>query len=153
DAPVTPGTFAVSLATGFVNEAFLGNTIDARGSSTALDFGLIGNQFGARVVGNHFLGGHEAFRITAAPSESPVTWGWTHAPLLGAPVEANTVEDSLIGGVLDVEHNAYTKSDAGRVYFSGTFQNNTGVWSAAFLASRAAAGVTTPPALVTVGDA
>lgn len=153
DAPITPGKFAVSLATGFVNEMYLGNTVDARGSSTVMDLVLVGNQFGARVVGNHFLGGGQAFKITAAPSETPVTWGWTHAPFLGATVESNTIEDTLHGGALDVEHGGSIKQDAGRVYFSGTFVNNTAVWSAAFLDARAKAGVADPPTMVTVGDA
>lgn len=153
DAPITPGKFAVSLATGFVNEMYLGNTVDARGSSTALDMVLAGNQFGVTVVGNHFIGGATAFKITACPSETPVNWGWTHAPLLGATINSNVVEDTYYGGNLDVEHGGSIKSDSGRVYFSGSFVDNTGIWSSAFLASRTAAGVTVPPALVTVGDA
>jgi hypothetical protein len=152
DAPITPGSFAVSLSTGFVNDMFLGNTVDARGSSTALDMILAGNQFGVSVVGNHFLGGEYAFRITACPSETPVTWGWTHAPCLGATVNSNKVEGTLYGGLLDVEHAPYITSDAGRVYFSGSFSYNTGVWSAHYLAARSAAGVTAPPVLVAVGD-
>ena len=152
DAAITPGKFAVSLATGFVDEMYLGNTVDARGSSTAQDMVLVGNQFGATVVGNHFIGGGTAFKLTAGPSETPVNWGWTHAPFLGATINANIVEDTDYGGILDVEHGGSIKSDGGRVYFSGSFLNNTGIWSSAFLAARTAKGVTAAPALVTVGD-
>ncbi len=150
--PITPGTFAVSLETGFVDETFQGNTEDCRGSTTAEDLVLVGNQFGLKVVNNTFLGGASAFKITAAPSESPMMWGWSHAPLLGATITGNTFQDSVQGGLLDVEHASSVASDAGRVYFSGTFSNNTGVWTPAFLAAEAAAGTPVTPVLVTVGD-
>jgi hypothetical protein len=153
NAPIAPGSFAVSIATGFVNETYQGNTIDARGSSVANDLVLAGNQFGARILNNTFLGGKNAFQLTAYPSEAPNIWGWTHSPFLGATIAGNTIEDSLNGGVLDVLHNPYSKSDAGRVYFSGTFTNNTGVWDAAFLAARAQnPAANGPPVLVTLGD-
>ena len=100
-------------------------------------------------MNNTFLGGNYGFKITACPSQSPVTWGWTHAPLLGATISGNTFQDTVHGGTLDVEHNAYSTSDAGRVYFSGTFADNTGVWTAPFLA----AGHPGPTTFVTVGDA
>lgn len=152
DSPIMPGRFAVSLATGFVGETYQGNTVDSRGSSTSAGLVLAGNQYGAAVVGNHWLGGNDSFWLSAYPSEAPDVWGWTHAPFLGATVKGNTSEDALRGGLLDVGHNPYTKTDAGRVYFSATFLDNTGVWSAAFLAARPGSGVTDPPALVTVGD-
>ncbi|MCA1685000.1 MAG: hypothetical protein LC745_03255 [Planctomycetia bacterium] len=151
DTPVAPGRFAVSLVTGFVNETFQGNTEDVRGSSAAGDLVLVGNQFGVKVRDNTYLGGSSGFKITACPSQSPVTWGWTHAPLLGATIEGNTFVDTIHGGSLDVEHNAYATSDAGRVYFSGTFSDNTGIWTAPFLASQAAAGNPSPPGLRSAG--
>ena len=114
---------------------------------------LAGNQFGAKVVGNHLIGGKQAFLISAYPSETPNIWGWTHAPILGVTIQGNTIEDTQLGGVLDVEQSLYTKSDAGRVYFSGSFLNNSGVWSASYLSARSQSGVTSPPTLVTVGDA
>lgn len=153
DSPVTPGSFAYSIATGFVNETYQGNTIDSRGSSTADDLVLAGDQFGAKVIGNTFLGGNQAFRIEAYPSEAPEQWGWTHAPFLGAAIQGNTVIDTISGGLLDVEHDAYSETNAGRVYFSGSFTGNTGIWDAGFLAARAKLGVASPPTLVTVGDA
>ena len=153
DSGVSPGRFAISIATGFVDETYQGNTIDARGSSTALDFVLAGNQFGAKVQGNHWLGGMQAFQVTAFPSETPNLWGWTRAPILGLTFQGNTVEDTLLGGLLEVQHSGYMKTETGRVYFSGSFVNNTGVWSADYLAARAQSSVTEPPTLVTIGDA
>jgi hypothetical protein len=146
-APITPGRFAVSLSTGFVNETYQGNTIDARGSSVANGLVLPGNQFGAKIVNNVFLGGNNAFQISADPTESPDIWGWSHVPFLGATIEGNTIQDVLNGATIDVQHSAYTKSNLGRVYFSGTFVNNTGIWDAGFPAGQ------TSTRLLTVGNA
>jgi hypothetical protein len=153
DGSITPGKFAVSLATGFVNETYQGNTIDASGSTLAQDFVLAGNQYGARIVGNTLIGGQVGFRLVSTASEAPVVWGWSHTPFLGATIMGNTVENSVLGSQIDVERNAYTKSGAGRVEFTGSFVLNTGLWTSAFLAQRSALGVTTPPVLVTVGNA
>ncbi|GAC1470050.1 MAG: hypothetical protein NVSMB9_14680 [Isosphaeraceae bacterium] len=152
DTPITPGRFAVSLATGFVNETYQGNFVDSRGSSTVDNLVLAGNQFGARILGNHWIGGSHAFQLTAYPSETPNIWGWTHAPFLGATVRGNIVENTLHGGQLDVLHNPYSKTNAGRVYFSGSFDENRGVWSAEYLAARKLAGVYDFPTLLTIGD-
>ena len=152
DGSITPGKFAVSLATGFVNETYQGNTIDASGSTLAQDFVLAGNQYGARVVDNTLIGGQVAFRLVSTASESPVVWGWSHTPFLGVTIAGNTVENSVLGSQIDVERNAYTKSGAGRVEFTGSFVDNTGLWTAAFLAELPALGVTAPPVLVTVGN-
>ncbi|MFO0907596.1 MAG: hypothetical protein U0794_04410 [Isosphaeraceae bacterium] len=152
DSPIQPGSFAISIATGFVNETYQGNTIDIRGSTHADALVLAGNQFGARVIGNTIQGGNHAFRISAVPTEMPNIWGWSHAPFLGATILGNTVQDSMVGGYVDVERNTYTKSSAGRVYFTGSFQFNTGLWTSAFVARRAAAGLSTQPVLVTVGN-
>ena len=83
DAPITPGDIAISITqAGFVNETFQGNTIDSRGSSTATDLVLAGNNFGTQVLDNHLLGGVLAFVIDAYPTESPDIWGWSHCPVL-----------------------------------------------------------------------
>lgn len=153
DAPIAAGSVAVSIVTGFANETYQGNSVDVRGSSTAADLVLAGNQFGAKVIGNLFEGGQYAFRLLAYASESPEFFGWSHAPFLGATIQGNTVEDTLLGGQLDVFHSADTKTVSGRVYFSGSFTNNTGIWSAAFLATRANLPGLPAPALVTIGDA
>ncbi len=152
NTPITPGSFAVSLDTGFVNETFQGNTINAIGSSTAQDMVLVGSQFGVTVANNTFEGGLSGFKLTATPSEVPVVWGWTHDPFLSATITGNTIQDTVQGGILDVEHSSYTTADAGRVYFTGSFLNNTGIWTAPFLAAQSAAGNHGQPVFVTVGD-
>src|SRR5262249_36010667 len=83
----------IALATGFVDEVFEGNTIDARGGRKAAGLVLVGNHFGTVVRRNHLLGGGNAWRITAAPTEVPRIWGWSHAPFLGGVIEDNTIED------------------------------------------------------------
>ena len=90
DAPARRATTPSRSRPGFVGETFRENTIDSRGGSVAANLVLVGNQFGLKVIDNHLLGGGEAFRITAAPTEKPVHWGWSHAPLLGATIEGNT---------------------------------------------------------------
>ena len=153
NSPVVPGSFDISVATGFVNMVIDGNRIDARGSSVANDLVLAGNQFGVQVTNNTLLGGNNAFQISAYPTEGPYIWGWTHAPTLGALIENNTLVDNLQGGRIDVQLNQYTKSSTGRVYFTGAFLNNQAIWTSAYLSTEAAAGVTVAPRLVTVGNA
>jgi hypothetical protein len=137
DTPLDPGTTAISITTGFVNLSVVGNTIDTRGSSTAQDLVLPGNQFGLHVRNNTLIGGAVGFLIAAYPSESPSLWGWTHMPVLGATISGNTVEDTFEGGVLDVDHGANTKSNVGRVYLSALLTNNTGVWTGDFVSQLA----------------
>ena len=91
----------------------------------ALPLLLAGNHFGTRVVGNHLLGGGEAFRIVACPTERPCGWGWSRAPMLGLTIEENTIEDSPRAGLLAVEHNPHAKPTSGRVYLTGEFRDNT----------------------------
>lgn len=115
----------------------------------AAGFVLVGNHFGTRVAGNHVLGCGEAMRLTAAPTESPGAWGWSHAPFFGLELEGNTFEDSLRGVTIAVEHGPPVKSSRGRVYLSGRSRGNTFRSSAGFLKSRGEPG---PPPALTVGD-
>lgn len=142
DAPMPRGDYLISIAGGFVDETFQGNTIDARGSSVAVDLFLAGNHFGAKVLDNHFLGGDSAFRINATPTESPVHWGWSHAPVFGLTVDGNIIEDALDGATIEVEHGPQIKTNKGRVYLSGSVTNNLVRWSDSFLARHPA-----PPGL------
>jgi hypothetical protein len=153
-APLPADTGAISISTGFVNETYQGNTIDDRGSSTAAGMVLVGNHFGTIVLNNTFIGGGSAFLIAAAPTESPNVWGWSHAPVLGVVIKGNTLEDTLEGGLIDVQHSVHVKSNTGRVYFSGLLADNTVVWTPDFLA-QVAPGGTSPSSLgaITVGDA
>jgi hypothetical protein len=149
DDPLPPGDFAVSIAPGFVGERFESNRIDARGGSVAAGFVLVGNHFGTNIVDNHVLGCGEAFRLTAAPTESPGPWGWSHAPFLGVTIERNTIEDSLRGLTLSVELGPPVKSSRGRVYLSATSRGNLVRWTPPFLQARGKDG---PPPAFTLGD-
>lgn len=150
DAPLPTGSYAISIASGFVGETFRGNTVDARGSSAAGDMIFAGNHYGATIADNHLLGGADGLLATAAPTEHPGDWGWSHAPFLGATITGNTFEDNIRAATLIVEHSTAIKSDAGRVYFSGVLANNAVVWTAPFLAARGSANL---PSGLTVGEA
>jgi hypothetical protein len=154
DTPLPSGSYAISISTGFVNETFEGNTIDSRGSTTDEDMVFAGNQFGLQVLNNTLLGSNTALQIDATATESPVVWGWSHAPVFGATIAGNTIEDSVLGARIFVEHSQYTKSsDNGRVYFSGTIANNTGIWSAGFVAQETQTGATNQLTVLTINDA
>jgi hypothetical protein len=129
DPPLPKGDYAVSLASGFVGMSLERNRIDARGGSVALPILLAGNHFGTRVIGNHLLGGGDAFRIVACPTERPCGWGWSRVPMLGLTIENNTIEDSPRGGLLAVEQNDKARTTLGRVYLTGTFRGNTAVYT------------------------
>ena len=131
DAPIALDTPAVSVATGFVHETFEGNTVDCRGSTIAAPLVLAGNLFGVKVIGNKFFGGGETVRLHASPSESPVHWGWSHAPFLGGIFADNLVEDAGGGGTLGfgVEHGPAIKANQGRVYMSLDLTGNTFRWT------------------------
>ena len=146
--PLPAGNYAISIATGFVDETYSGNTIDARGSSTAVPLVLAGTQFGTQVVGNTFLGGGSSFSIQATPTEAPVTWGWSHTPVLGLVVADNTLVDSASGGVLTIGQDPNARPDDGRVYMTATLKDNVVRWSASYLASLGSAG---PPVAFVVG--
>ena len=134
--PLPQGDYAVSISTGFVNETYSHNTIDTRGSTIAGDMVLIGNQVGTKVLDNTLEGGGQALLLQSSPTESPVQWGWSHSPVLGAVVAGNTLIDSTQGGVIDVQHGAAIKSDKGRVYLTATLSNNVIDWTAPFLAQQ-----------------
>ncbi len=69
--PLPAGTTAVSIATGFVNQTFDGNTIDCRGSSTAADMVLVGNHFGLTVRDNQILADQSPLKLAASTTEAP----------------------------------------------------------------------------------
>ena len=156
DEPLPPGVEAVSIATGFVDETFRDNVLDLRGSKVAAGLVLVGDHFGTRVSGNTLKGGGEAIRLTAAPTEWPVSWGWSHAPALGVVVAGNTIEDAWRGATITVEHGPAVKSSKGRVYLTASLTGNTFRWTAPFLARLAREEAETSkatPRAWTIGDA
>ena len=153
DDPLPQGSYEISIATGFVGETYEGNTVDARGSSVADPLVLAGDEFGTQVINNTFMGGDQALRIVAPPTEAPDVYGWSHAPVLGLVVDGNTLVDSVKGGVLSVLHDATTRPDEGRVYLSATLADNVVRWSTTFLGRQAS--VSAPagaPRAFTIGD-
>jgi hypothetical protein len=151
DAPLPKGADVISITPGFVDEAFEGNSVDARGGRGAACLVLAGNQFGARVRNNRFLGAGEAFRLLAFPSEVPSIWGWTHVPFFGGLVEGNVIEDSETGGSVGVDHGPAIKSNKGRVYMTVTLKDNIVRWSEPFLSRLARTEAKRPAAGITLG--
>ena len=130
DAAIPAGTEVVSISTAFVGETFQKNRVDVRGGRRSSPLVLAGNNFGTKVIKNHFLGGEFAVRLTAFPTESPVMWGWSHAPFLGGVIEGNVLEDAEKGGLLGVEHDGrFIKTNQGRVYMTATLNDNVVRWS------------------------
>jgi hypothetical protein len=139
----------LSIASGFVRQTYRGNQIDARGSTGAGCLVLVGNHFGLTVDDNHFLGGNDSFKITATPTENPVHWGWSRAPMMGARITRNLLEDSIRGGVIGVEHSAQVKTTRGRVYTSVLLSQNRVRQSPEFLSRFASRN---PPGFL-IGEA
>jgi len=139
EPPIPSGTDVVSISAGFVAEVFQENLIDIRGGRKSDCLVLVGNHFGTRVIRNHLLGGGHAFRMTACPTETPLIWGWSHAPFLGGVIEGNVLEDSEGGGVLGLEHDRRSvKSSVGRTYMAVRVRQNVVRWSEPFLRSMGA---------------
>lgn len=124
DEPLPSDDAAVSIATGFLGERFESNSIEARRGTVAAGLVLVGNHFGTVVARNHVIGCGEALRLTAAPTEHPGPWGWSHAPAFGVIVEGNTFEEAARGATLAVEYGPPVKSSRGRVYLSATLTGN-----------------------------
>jgi hypothetical protein len=154
DPPVPKGTEAVSISRGFVGENFERNQIDIRRGRKSAGMVFVGNHFGTSLVKNHIQGGDLALKFTACPTESPVTWGWSHAPVLQAVINDNTFEDSEGGAALGVEHSARdVKSNKGRTYMSIAMNRNVVRWSEPFLKRRTASGEKIPPPGLILGYA
>ncbi len=121
------GYYVVEVTGGFVNNSIINNTLDLTGkSSTGIQ--LDGEDYGTRIIGNHFIGGtiydnvYTGTAISLAPRSSrrpsgngafPLPAGWTALPNLGAVIEDNTIQDSLGGIMIGVQHGAnYWASDS-----------------------------------------
>jgi hypothetical protein len=145
DQALPRGSYVIALAHGYSNLKIggtgvgQGNSINIQGSDST-DFSLGGYEFGTQVVGNHFIGGGDSIGLTSGfnigsfvtQDLTPFPWGWTHTPEFGIAVDSNTFEDLVAPGVIRVDHstnpqwwNDFIKSNAGRVYYTGEFNNNT----------------------------
>jgi hypothetical protein len=152
DTAVPAGTDIVSISSGFVGEIFQDNRIDIRGGRRSDGLAFIGNHFGTKVLNNQILGGSHSFRMTACPTETPLIWGWSHAPFLGGLIEGNTLEDANHGAIFGLEHDPrYIKSNQGRVYMMVQARHNVFRWSDAFLDRFLAANSQQAPVALTLG--
>jgi hypothetical protein len=131
DRPIDPYASAVTIAPAFVDYRFEQNVIDSRGSSAAGNLVLVGNHYGSHVQNNTFLGG-DGVKITAAPTELPVAWGWSRAPMLELTFADNRIEDARRGGFVAVEHGRPMKSTVGRLYMTARIERNLVRWSQGF---------------------
>jgi hypothetical protein len=175
------GYYVVEVTAGFVNNAIVNNTLDLSGKSST-GIVLNGEDYGTRVVANHFIGGtiyDTVYTGTAislgagaysAPSGNgafPLPAGWTTLPNLGTVIEGNTIQDSLGGITIGVQHavsywesHVITPSETGRVFLTASVTDNTFEFDSSFLGSWARAYVadgnnpaenSTPPT-VTIGS-
>ncbi len=152
EPPLPDGVPDISIATGFIRETFSRNTIDARGGSHAANLVLVGNHFGTSVVENRLIGAGTAFKITASPTEQPIHWGWSHAPMMGLRIERNSIVDPLRGGFLAVERGEAIKSSRGRAYLSAAFRDNVLIGSDQFGATWKSRKDVLMPRPIEIGD-
>ena len=154
------GYYVIEVTGGFVDNTVANNTINLSGkSSTGVVFN--GEDYGTRIVGNHFIGGstYETVYTGTAISLSAVDYsapggygpfpmpaGWTTLPDLGTVIEGNTIDDSLGGMVIGVDHGinywasqVETTSETGRVFLTASVTNNTFEFDSSFLSSWASA--------------
>lgn len=126
---------AVSVTEGgFTGLVFERNQIDGPARSKATGFVLVGQHFGTIVRENVVRGCEVPMRITAAPTERPVMWGWSHAPMFGLKIEGNRFEGCERPALLAVEWGAPIKSSAGRLYLTARLdRSNTGSADAAWI--------------------
>jgi hypothetical protein len=148
------GYYVIEVTAGFVNNAITNNTLDLSGkSSTGVVFN--GDDYGTTIVGNDFLGGTTyenvytgtaismGATINSAPSGSgqfPLPAGWTALPNLGVVIEGNTIQDSLGGILIGVQHSEDywgaeigSTSLTGRVFITANVIDNTFKFDTAFL--------------------
>ena len=137
DKPLPQGDLIIAIGRGFVDQTFRGNTIDLRGMHPGNAALVInGNHWGARVVGNTFLGGN-GLHIHAGSNEygfeTPsvqqhlASWGWSRLPVFDLTIDGNTFVDASIE--LAVSHGQKNKANSGRTYFTGELSNNRIDWS------------------------
>jgi hypothetical protein len=153
-APPPGGYYLVEVTGGFVDNTIAGNTLDLKGkSSTGIK--VDGEDYGTAIVGNHFIGGtiyddgyngtaiNLGGAIASASTQGvafPMPWGWTALPSLGATIAGNTIQDSLGGVQIAVEHyinywasTVNSTSLTGRVFVTATVTGNTFEWYSSFL--------------------
>lgn len=130
DRELPDGDYDVSITPGFLRTTIEANRIDCRGSTEGHPVVLTGNHYGTQVVRNTLQGGANAFRLSAYATNHPHGYAWSHTPQFDLLVESNAVIDSHLGGLLAVYHGTQQKTNAGRVYLTGSVLGNTFQWTA-----------------------
>jgi hypothetical protein len=151
DAPLPAEAGVISMSRGFVDEAFVRNTIVAREARGAQALVLVGNHFGTVVRDNRIVGAGEGLPDHGHAHRTPDDLGMVARPVPRRRDRGNTIEDSERGGLLGVEHGKGIKTNAGRVYMSVTLRNNTVRWGEEFLARLRRGEAKGPPPGITVG--
>ena len=174
------GYYVIEVTGGFINNSIIDNNLDLTGkSSTGIQ--LDGEDYGTRITGNHFIGGTTyntvytgmAISLGAAINSAPSGYGafplpsaWTALPNLGTVIEDNTIEDSLGGIMIGVQHGVNywatyvgTTSETGRVFLTATVDNNTfefdsswlSTWASAYVADGNNPAESSTPPTITIG--
>ena len=114
----------VSIATGFIDQTYCNNYIDARGT-LSFPIVLAGNHFGTKLQNNILLGGSMPCRLTACPSEEPISRGWTRSPMFGLEVTGNQIVDCDGNAEILVETEGLPPLHQNCVYMSIMMNSNT----------------------------
>jgi hypothetical protein len=113
-----------SIGKGFVNQIYQNNTIDATATLSS-PLVLVGNHYGTQILDNYFVGGL-GFKITACPTEHPIEWGWTRAPMQMLRIVNNKVINNLTIGQLGTEAGiAKFPTNPDRTYLNANMRANT----------------------------
>ncbi|MBI1323818.1 hypothetical protein GC170_11635 [bacterium] len=123
----------VSVNRGISNLSIRNNSIDQTDRPQSRALVLVGNLYDVDVTDNRIFGGFRGFQITAYPSETPLTWGWTRNPIFGLNFTGNEFTDVLWYNQIGVSHNAAARSNFGHLYLDGTVAGNIFRWSERFL--------------------
>ena len=157
--PPSGGYFVIEVNFGYVNNAFINNTINLSGK-TSTGLKIDGNTFGDQIIGNQVTyastwqgvfppvamvigaGTNSGSTDNLTPDQAvpyPLPSNWTTVPNLGVIVDGNTLRDSL-GIELGIEpYMAYYSAQdelalsTGRVYFTGSVVSNTFEWDSSLL--------------------
>jgi hypothetical protein len=127
---------AVSVNSGITNISMTGNLIDQRDRPLSLASVLVGNLYSLNFSANTIIGGFRGLQVIAYPSETPRDWGWTRNVVFDATITRNYFSEILWLNQLGVSHSGAARANYGRLYLTGSFQNNVFGWSSEFLTSQ-----------------
>lgn len=136
DAPLPQWTgvgTVISVNRGISDLTIRNNAIDQSDRPQSRALVLVGNLYGVDVTNNRIFGGFRGFQITAYPSETPLSWGWTRNVIFGLNFRGNEMTDVLWFNQIGVSHNAFARSNFGHLYLDGSVTGNIFRWSERFL--------------------